>query len=230
MDNNISFQAYFKEYLDIKHMSPQKLTDLSGVPQRYIEALLEGNFRELPPNPYVRGYIGKIAEVLEFDRDEMWSLYKKEVIIENTNGFDRLPSNRFATRNINKKTLGTLLIVGIVALYITLNFKTFVGSPALEITYPTNENLVVRNPLITLEGRTDGNNTITLNQSDIFVDTDGLFKKEYQLNPGLNVIEITAKKFLGKEVTIIRNIVYQPIEEFIQDNATSTILFKEKKE
>ena len=42
------------------------------------------------------------------------------------------------------------------------------------------------------------------------MESDGKFLKDYNLQPGTNEIEIKAKRFLGKEIKVVREIIYQP--------------------
>ena len=47
--DSASFKDFLQEYVDIKGLSLKKVSDLTGVPERYIEAMLEGNNQALPP-------------------------------------------------------------------------------------------------------------------------------------------------------------------------------------
>ena len=51
---------------------------------------------------------------------------------------------------------------------------------------------------------------LTINEEEVFISQDGNFSKEYSLQPGLNTVEFKASRLLGKEVTIIKEIMYQP--------------------
>ncbi len=219
---NASFKDFLKEYADIKNLSVKKLSDATGVPERYLEAMMDGDKESLPPSPYIRGYISKLASVLDFDSEEMWRLCKKDFLSENSSYPDRLPSNRFAIKRFDKKILLGGLLGLIIIVYIVWNFNKFIGNPKLELTYPTSENLIVAQPTISIEGRTDSNNKLTINDSEIYVDEDGRFQQEIILDPGLNIIKIKSKKFLGREADITREIIYQPpveiaAEEIVDD-------------
>ncbi|MFH1759332.1 MAG: helix-turn-helix domain-containing protein [Patescibacteria group bacterium] len=214
-----TFKEFLQEYIDIKGLSLKKLSDSTGVPERYIESLLESNYDALPPAPYIRGYILKLSTVLDFDKEEMWRLYKKESGYHSSGAFDKLPSNRFAIKKLNKKLavyvgLGLILII-----YLGLNFNKLLGAPELEITYPLSANLIVQEPLVSIEGLTDAGNKVTINGEELFVDKGGRFQKEYALDPGLNTLDIVASKFLGKEITTTKKIIYQkPIIEKVEEN------------
>jgi len=209
--DNVSFGDYLREYIDIKGISIKKLSDTTNIPERYLEALLEGSDDNLPPPPYVLGYIGKLAEALEFDKEEMWRLYKRDNNLNSSGPMDRLPSNRYALKTFNKKLLIGGIIGLLVLIYLLWNFNKVLGTPNLALTYPTAENLVVRQSTISIEGRTDANAKLTINESETLVDRDGRFQEEFTLSPGLNVITIAAKKLLGKTMSVDRKIIYKPL-------------------
>lgn len=214
---NAAFKDFLQEYADIKGLSPKKISDLTGVPERYIEALLAGDSPNLPPPPYVRGYISKLALVLDFDKEEMWRLYKKEFNLTGSGASDTLPINRFAIKKINKKMALVIFVVLLFLIYLGWNFNKFLGLPALELIYPASENLIVAQPLVSVEGKTDINNKLTINGVEIYVDDDGHFQKDFSLDPGLNTVEIIASKLLGRESKTIKKIIYQPVEETNQE-------------
>jgi len=207
---NSTFRELLQEYSNIKGFGAKKIADATSIPQRYIEALLEGDYQTLPPLPYVRGYIGKLAGVLDFDKEEMWRLYKKEVEPVTSGALDRLPSNRYAIKQIDRRIIIGAALVLLIIVYLAINLSRLVGSPKLELIYPTGESLIVEQPIIAIEGKTQANNKLTINGAEVYVDADGRFKKELTLDPGLNLITIGAKKFLGKEAIVERKIIYQP--------------------
>lgn len=204
-----SFKSVLQEYLEIKDLNIKKLSDLSGIPERYLEALLAGDNETLPPIPYIRGYIGKLAAILEFDKEEVWRLYKQDMRINGSGPLDRLPSNRFAARQFNKKFIVIGIATLLIAIYLFWNFNKLIGSPQLEIIYPNTNNVVVSEPFVNVEGKTDTNSKLTFNNSEIFVDSDGRFNEEFRLSPGLNVLEIKSKKLLGKETIVTKQIIFQ---------------------
>ncbi len=202
------------ETLDLRSLNIEKLAELTDIPLHYLVALNTGDFQKLPPAPYIQGYLMKIAEVLRIDGDLLWSTYKKEVslrLIKSSGPQDKLPSNRFAIKPANKKIL---IISGIILIFIIIylgwRLAYLLGTPKIEISSPNVDNLVVNTPSIKLVGKVSSNDKLTINNEEIFVDSTGQFEKDFSLQPGLNTIEFKVKKFLGKEITIMRRVIYQP--------------------
>ncbi len=208
---NTSLKDLLREHLELKGLTPKKAAELTGVPERYIEALLTGNDKFLPPAAYVHGYLTKLALILNFDKDSMWRLYQKEAVaLQRSGPSDRLPSNRFAVHYLNKKWLLAGLIIILIIAYLIPNVFSLFLAPEIELTNPAGETLNTFQPRIILTGRTDPSYTLTINGEEVYVKEDGNFEKEYQLQFGLNTIEFSVKKFLGKENKVVRQIMYQP--------------------
>lgn len=204
------FKDCLQEYIEIKGISLKKLSDASGIPQRYLEALLEGNYQTLPPAPYVRGYISKLADILDFDKEEMWRTYKRDAQINTNELQDRLPGNRYVIKKVNIKLITALLIAFLLIVYLGWRINKLIGLPELKITYPQADSLIVNNPSVTIEGSIDANAKLIINGTEVIPDDSGKFKKIINLTGGVNTIKVSAKKLLGKEAVITKEIIYQP--------------------
>ncbi|MSR73580.1 MAG: hypothetical protein EXS60_00765 [Candidatus Pacebacteria bacterium] len=203
-----SLKELLREHIEIKGLSPKKIADMTGIPDRYIEMLLQGDTSKLPPSPYVHGYIAKLSGILNFDKDTMWRLYQKESSLTKSGRNDRLPNNRFAVKGISRGwAVGGFVLVALV-LFGGYNIYGIIASPELVITVPASDNSTVAQETILLQGKTDPAYVVTVNGSEVYVGKDGLFQKEIQLQEGVNTVEFAARKFLGKETRVLRNIVY----------------------
>lgn len=207
---NAALKDLLKEHMELKGLSVKKVSESTGIPERYLEALVEGKNNNLPPAPYVRGYINKLAHILDFDKETIWRLYKEQAPLQSSGAWDKLPSNRFAIQSINKKWLIIGLGATFLVLYLITNVYQILRNPNLEVTDPVVESSISETSSIILKGNVDSSNTLTINGEEVFVDKDGHFIKEQILQPGLNTIEFMVKKFLGKEYKVIRQVIYQP--------------------
>lgn len=209
------------ETLDREGIGLKKLGEATNVPEAYLKFLLEGQPQRLPPLPYVRGYLTKIAQFLGLDRDDLWRLYKNESAGQRSGSSDLLPGNRFAIKTKGKKIIVAVILGLAVLIYLVWNLSQYLGAPVLEISLPATATTVSSEETTVIEGRTDYSNKLTINNEQIYLDKDGHFKKEYPLQEGLNYFEIIAKKFLGGETKIIRKVVYQKpvvVEEVENDS------------
>lgn len=199
-----------RDEMQAKGLTTERLALLTGIAERHLEALFEGRTNKLPAAPYVRGYIMRVAPILGLEGGTLWELYKKEAVVTASGPADRLPENRFALKPISKKWIAVFAAGVAVAAYFTINAERFLGKPTIEILNPTEETTITTSDIIEIFGRIGGNDKISVGGEEIIVDEEGNFKTEYRLEPGLNRIVFTAKRLLGRELTVIKNVIFQP--------------------
>jgi len=173
-------------------------------------AIENHDLAKLPASPYVRGYIKKIAQALHLNQEELWKMYEQELTLKSSGALDKLPSNRFAIKPINKKywLVGVLLLI--IAIYVGFQVRTFFDDPFLDINQPQEQTTSSAESMITLSGRIDSKDKLLINDVETITDNQGAFEIAYNLQPGLNTIEFKVKRLLGKETIINRQVLYQP--------------------
>jgi hypothetical protein len=190
-----------------------KLAATTGIPVRFVEALLSGDFNSLPAAPYIKGYLKKLAEALELNADELWERYSRETRPRQSGGGDVLPQNRFRHKTVSKKLLLLVSLGLLVVGYFAVNAKRHFGLPDLYIIYPDSAIVTVTNPLIIIRGRVGSNkDLVSINGAEVFVDEFGEFQKELLLDPGTNSIDVTARRFLGRGKLESLQIIYESPE------------------
>lgn len=205
-----SFSELLKEQAAHHGYGVEKLSHLTSIPDRYITALLEGELKKLPPGPYVRGYLLKLAPLLDLDPQTLWEAYKNDQNIRVSGGEDKLPSNRFAIKPVNKKLAVGILTAVLLGVYIFWNIGHLIGQPLLDISYPAAQTVITAESLARLVGYIDPADKLFINYEEVVIDENGNFEQFYNLEPGLNSVEFTVKRFLGRETKAIRQIIYQP--------------------
>ncbi|KKQ23129.1 MAG: Transcriptional regulator, partial [Candidatus Wolfebacteria bacterium GW2011_GWC1_37_10] len=215
-DDQKNFQEFFREALELRGMTIEKLVELTGISRHALAAIYNGDYKKMPSLPYLRGYLMKIAEILGIDGNQMWQTYKDE-INSKISIEDKLPHNRFA---IKPKSLRKL-VIGIIAvsviIYLVFRIDNLLGIPKIEIINPLMDSLEINEERIKLEGKLDNYwDKLTINNEEIFVNEDGYFEKDFQLLYGENNIEFKVKRFLGKEVKLEKKVIYQPLTQLPQ--------------
>lgn len=211
----------------------EKLSELTNIPKRYLSAMAENDRKNMPAAPYVKGYIAKICTTLSIDPEPLLESYKRTD--SKTSGKDDfLPKNRFA---LTKRKRGWLVVVPALIVIIAIFFigkylfANFIGIPPIDINLPEKvgdmEFLETREKLFTIQGKINPKDSIIIHNEPVSVSADGSFSKEVILDAGLNTFEIKVKRFLGKEITVIRKVLYitENLNEEINniDNGEETI-------
>lgn len=223
MENEKSLLEILDDAMALRGLNEEKLALLSEVPQVYLNALHDSDSKRLPAAPYMRGYLMKIGEALEIDGNLLWQTYKKEYPLKASGAQDKLPHNRFAIKPINKKSLAIAIILVFAIIYFAFRIGDFFEAPILEITNPSSDSVIIKEPVIKLVGKADPNNKLTINKEEVLADNNGHFEKDFVLQPGLNIIEFRVKRFLGKEAAVTKKVVYQ---ELITSTSTNEIIIE----
>ena len=93
-------------------------------------------------------------------------------------------------------SLVVILIIG----YSLFQARNLMRGPELYITSPTLGG-TVHSPLVTIAGTADNISFITLNDRQIFVNSNGNFNEQLLLAPGYNVWTLSAKDKFGRIVS-----------------------------
>ncbi|MEK7634506.1 MAG: helix-turn-helix domain-containing protein [Patescibacteria group bacterium] len=209
-ENKKNFSEFLTEAMSSRGFNIQKLSEITDIPEKYIINLIDENFSKLPPAPYTRGYLIKIAEVLGIDGRQLLELFKEGYAVKREN-IDYLPHNRFAIKSFNKKKVAIGIVLLFVIIYFIWRADDLIGVPEIKIISPVAETSIVNESIIKLEGEIKNKfDKLTINGNEIFIEDGGKFSKDYNLQPGINEIEIKAKRFLGKEIKVVKEVIYQP--------------------
>ncbi len=205
----ISIKDILNEAFGRKNIGLEKLAELTDIPERYLAALYQGDYYNLPAQPYVHGYLMKIGEVLGIDADGLWQIYKKNLALKTSGGTDKLPYNRFAFKKISKKKIVTAVLILAILGFFAINIGRFLGIPSINITSPSLDGTIVNNSNMDLTGKINPKDKLTINGEDVPVDGNGDFDYQFLLQPGPNSIEFKVKRLLGKTTTVTRQVIYQ---------------------
>ena len=214
-----------KKFRNDRRLGINDISKITKIPYRYLECLEEGIYDKLPADVYVKGFIRNYAEALGVNEKIFMRLFKKEKGISKNlkkkNGeFEekRKPLN-ISSFVITPKIIATTL-VSILALagifYLYSEFGSFSNNPRLVILSPeknhtTSENLVI------VEGVTEIDGKIFINDQPILVDEDGNFRENITVQSGTSNINIKAINKFDKE-TIETIVVQSNPQETITEN------------
>lgn len=205
-EEHYSITSVLKELMDAKGLDAAKLSLLTDVPQRFITSLIRGDFNDLPSEPYIRGYLFKIAGVLDADPNFLWRSFRESTEIRSSGREDVLPMNRFSLKKVSSKKIWIALLAIILLGFLGLRLNSILGKPILEVTLPET----TASQIISATGKVNPGDTLTLNNEVVYPDESGAFEKEIQLEPGLNTLEFKVKRRLGQETTVVEQVFYQP--------------------
>lgn len=192
--------------MEAKGLDVGKLADLTDVPQRFISSLVSGDFNDLPSEPYIRGYLFKIAGILEADPNLLWRSFRQSSEIRSSGSGDILPANRFGLKKMSSRKIWILLAALVLVGFLGFRINSILGKPTIDVSLPE----ITASQVVKVTGQVNPDDTLTLNNEVIYADKSGRFEKEIQLEPGLNTLEFKVKRYLGRETKEVKQVLYKP--------------------
>lgn len=204
----MTFAEFFSERVKQKGYTLKKLSETTGISPRHLQEFMSGNMGALPSEPYVRGYLLKLGQTLDFDGEAWWTKIRSEGRIKNSGAKDAMPQNRFL-----KKSPMRWLVAGVVVLIIIIYFivelPRIEGKPTLTLTTPSTNPYTASANLFTFQGTAANASSLSVNGDAVTIAPNGTWEKNVLLQSGMNNFEISATKFLGGETDITEEIIYQ---------------------
>lgn len=196
------------------HLDVKDVERAIKVPARHIRNIEEGNHSKLPPDVYTRGFIKNYAAFLGLNPKKILNLYDKE------KGLDRevkrhhsptpkaKPTPKVPRMVVTRKKLmvsGSSLAVLAVLFFIGWQIKILTAPPVLTVKSPA-ENINVTEDYVYVEGQTDREADLYINDVKIGTDDRGVFKERVSLQDGVNILTIKAKNKMDRQAVVERKI------------------------
>lgn len=226
MENNyhagekISCGTFLKQIRHEKGLSLQKVSEETKILSSIIKNLENDEYESLPPPAYLKGILEKYAQYLKLDKEKVLELYRKSNGRNLSSGKDdKFPENKFLEfqlkpgldfKNILVKFLKGFFI-GLILAYFIYEASFFI-LPAKIILYSPASDFTTHQSELIISGKTIRTKILFINNQEIFLGKRGEFNEKIVLTPGLNKIEFKATDILGRPTTLIRQIIYRPLD------------------
>ncbi|MFH1171052.1 MAG: helix-turn-helix domain-containing protein [bacterium] len=192
----------------------ETLAAQTSIPAKYLAALETSRYDQLPSDVYVRNFLRLYCEAFHLSFERVWELYQQE---RHVTGTRRVPVPPVALPeptviNIPRllRKAGVLLGAAILLLYLGIKVQHVLRPPLLTILTPA-EDQVTKESKVTVAGVTEPESTVQINGQSVFLGTDGHFSEIVDLQPGLNVIKISATKERSREQVVYRQVMFKEV-------------------
>ncbi|MFA5870670.1 MAG: helix-turn-helix domain-containing protein [Candidatus Paceibacterota bacterium] len=205
-----SISALLTDAMRLKNISVEKLSQVTGISDRFIGLLLEEHFDKLPSAPYVRGYALKIGEVLSIDGNELWEIikYHHTQMVAQLGEKNILPKNQFLVKSINMKVVIGGIIGIIFFIFLLFRIPALLGKPELKL-FDVQDGMRVATSTLSIRGTINPSDELFINDEQILANEKGNFEKTFELVPEFNTFHFTVKGLLGKELQETKQIFYE---------------------
>jgi cytoskeletal protein RodZ len=198
-----------------RELTLEQVEQLTKVKLKYLQALEEDRHDLLPTEVYSLGFLRCYGEALAFNTKKLLDQYRQERgAIKSAKGTSPqalAPAKRLAAPKflLTPKTLLTALSVSLVTgliIYISVGIRSFLAPPVLAVDQPQPDTRITTNSLV-VAGKTDPTVSLTINGELISIQSDGSFKRDIAVIPGLNALEFSAINRVGKETKLSRKVL-----------------------
>lgn len=200
-----------KDARESKQYTLEEVEKSTKIRKELLEALEADDFNKLPPATFVQGFIKNYGGFLKLNPDKLLALFRRDFeaaehppkILESFS--NPVSQKKFALTP--PRVLG--LVIGLIILgffiYLWVEYRQFVGAPTLKVTSPQDQQSVDI-PSILVEGNTDAEVKVSVNDQDVPVDKFGHFQEEVKLSGSVSIITITATSKFGQSTRIDRTV------------------------
>lgn len=182
------------------------------IQRKYLIALERGDYLSLPEPLYTRNFIRSYARYLGADEQYFIELYEEEC-----GRCDLTEPSMMPRQKVRRASFfaGWRMIVLGLAVSVVLSLFSYIGwqfyqmtRPPLITLYSPQENTVVDEPSVLVEGRVDKSVSVKIDGEHVALREDGRFSYELPLTIGVNTVYIEASRRYSKKNIIERTIVY----------------------
>jgi len=180
-------------------------------PQRNVKGLGEGRLRQTSPITFIQGFVKNYGKFLGLESEKLLAVLRRDFeaskhppqVLES---FSK-PLTKKRVFITPSRLIGTVIAIIVICFfaYLWFEYRQFVGSPMLEVNSPS-QGQTVEVTSISVEGKTDPEAKLTVNDQEIGLDNQGNFKEEVKLSSSVNNISIVSTSKFGQATKVERTV------------------------
>lgn len=186
-----------------QELSLSQIAKRTKINEQFLASIEDNNFEKLPAAAFTKGFMRQYAKAVGLDPNHVLAVFRRD--------YDQDARGRViprglvspikaASRVFNPATTATIIAVLVSLLilgFFTKQIIDFVSAPSIQITEPLQEAQV--NSPVTIQGITDPEATVIINQVPALVQEDGSFSANLDLSNGEHIIVIEATSRSNKK-------------------------------
>lgn len=209
-----------------KDLSLEDVYRTCNIPVKYLQALEEERWIDLPGEVYLKNFLEKYCSILGLNFKLCLKQYKKQIEnrelhlknkIQNKKPKQKISSLLEFITPQRFKIIIIMIILFIFLGYIYFKINDYLSPPELNIIYPY-ENLETTENIITISGKTEAEAMVFINSENIPVEEDGHFNFDVKLKYGLNRFYLTSQRKHGRqneqEIIILKKQISEDLNNF----------------
>ena len=196
--------------------SLEQAAQKTNIATKYLAAIESADYSQLPGEIYAKSFLKVYANFLHLNPAEILSLYQSEEKIYGKTRKSAIQNLKKPVERISRfhllvttkiiRSLIILFLVLVCLFYLGLKMKALLAPPKLVIDQPIN-NLITNEKYVQVSGAVESETALDINGQQVSVDPSGRFSETINLQPGVNIIEISAQKKHGQQIKVYRQVV-----------------------
>ena len=191
-----------------KNLTLDKVEFDTKIRKKYLLAIEHDNWSTFSSSVYVAGVIRTYSRYLGVDEEKSLAYFRRdyEKKTESHTFNKKLPSLELLPETKKIIVIGLVVIFMLFIGYFSYQFYRYLTPPNIIIITPDQK--IFRNiDRVTITGKTEKQSVVTIYNEVIYPDKNGLFKYDFPLKKGNNILKIDVVGPNGKQA--------QKIEEYI---------------
>ena len=118
-----NFGSYLKHERELRGVPLEEISGATKIHIRFLQALEDNQFDELPGEVFIKGYIRSYANIIGTDVEEMLNIYEESVGNKTENSFESVPPS-----NISAKTFLIFALAGLIILALIFGVRFLISN------------------------------------------------------------------------------------------------------
>ena len=118
-----NFGSYLKHERELRGVPLEEISGATKIHIRFLQALEDNQFDELPGEVFIKGYIRSYANIIGTDVEEMLNIYEESVGNKTENISESVPAS-----NISAKTFLVFALLGLIILALIFGVRFLISS------------------------------------------------------------------------------------------------------
>ncbi len=196
-----------KDMRNRKGLSIKQLERETKIKAEFIAAIEKNDWEKLPEYPVLRGFIKNIAGSLGLNVEQTVALFRRDYPPKQLRVNPRPDIKKRFSWSPRITFVTALLVVALLVVgYLGYQYYQFTQPPYLNIVRPEQGQEVYESKLF-VEGETDPEATVVINNQPTVVKDDGGFSAEINVSQDTKQIIVQATSRSEKQTTVVRKIV-----------------------
>lgn len=200
-----------KEAREAKLYTLDEVEKHTKIRKELLKALESDDYEKLPPLTFIQGFVKNYGKFLGLESNKLLAVLRRDFeaskhppsVLES---FSK-PLTKKRLMITPSRLIGVVVAVIILSFfaYLWFEYRSFVGAPTLEVNSPA-QGQTVEFTTVSVEGATDPDAKVTINDQEIPLSPEGKFKEEIKLSSSVNTISVVSTSKFGQSTKIDRTI------------------------